>query len=128
MSQSFKFEEFWTYDLTCGLVIATTWNHFVSSSPTICLVQKLAQTKTALKRWNSLHFGNIQAKIKFTLSKIDQVQSSLLGSQASLHESLLKKELDGLLIKEKYLWRSKSRETWLQCKDLNTRFFFIPLL
>jgi hypothetical protein len=70
-----------------------------------------------------LHFGNIQAKIKSALSKIDQVQCSPPSSQASLHESLLKKDLDGLLIKEESLWRSKSRETWLQCKDLNTRFF-----
>jgi hypothetical protein len=35
----------------------------------------------------------------------------------------LKKEHDDLLIKEESLWRSKSRETWLQCKDLNTKFF-----
>jgi hypothetical protein len=36
---------------------------------------------------------------------------------------MLKKELDGLLIKEESLWKSKSRETWLLCKDLNTKFF-----
>jgi hypothetical protein len=75
-----------------------------------------------------LHFGNIQAKIKFALSKIDQVQCSAPGSHTSLHESLLKKDLDGQLIKEKSFWRSKSRETWLQCKDLNTIFFHTSTL
>jgi hypothetical protein len=78
MLRPFKFEEFWTFDPTCGLVIAAAWKHFVSGSQAVCLVQKLAQTKTTLKRWNSLHFGNIQAKIKFALSKIDQVQLSPL--------------------------------------------------
>jgi hypothetical protein len=38
-------------------------------------------------------------------------------------ESSLKKDLDDLLIKEETLWRSKSRETWLKCKDLNTKYF-----
>ncbi|XP_059450878.1 uncharacterized protein LOC132181647 [Corylus avellana] len=123
LPRPFKFEEFWTLDPSCGLVIAATWKHLVSGPPGLVLVKKLAQTKAALKRWNNLIFGNIQAKIKSSLFKIDQIQISPPSSQASLQESLLKKELDGLLIKEESLWRSKSRETWLQCKDLNTRFF-----
>ncbi|XP_059430102.1 uncharacterized protein LOC132163748 [Corylus avellana] len=123
LPRPFKFEEFWTLDPSCGLVIAATWKHLVSGPPGLVLVKKLAQTKAALKRWNNLIFGNIQAKIKSSLFKIDQIQTSPPSSQASLQESLLKKELDGLLIKEESLWRSKSRETWLQCKDLNTRFF-----
>ena len=31
--------------------------------------------------------------------------------------------LDQLLKYEETLWRSKSRETWLTCKDLNTKYF-----
>jgi hypothetical protein len=31
--------------------------------------------------------------------------------------------LDDLLIQEESLWRNKSREVWLTCKDLNTKFF-----
>jgi hypothetical protein len=31
--------------------------------------------------------------------------------------------LDDLLFQEESLWRNKSREVWLTCKDLNTRFF-----
>jgi hypothetical protein len=51
-------------------------------------VKKLVQTKAALKRWNKLHFGNIQAHIKSSLLKLDQVQSAPSSSQASLKESL----------------------------------------
>jgi hypothetical protein len=36
---------------------------------------------------------------------------------------LLKKEHDDLLIKEESLWRTKSRDTWLKCKELNTKYF-----
>jgi hypothetical protein len=31
--------------------------------------------------------------------------------------------LDNLLLQEESLWRNKSREPWLTCKDLNKKFF-----
>ena len=111
LPRPFKFEEFWTLDPTCGLVIEAVWKHFVSGSSTAYLVKKLVQTKAALKRWNILHFGNNQAKIKSIMLKIDQVQFAPPYSQASLQESLLKKKLDDFFLKEESLWRSKSRET-----------------
>jgi hypothetical protein len=61
LPRPFKFEEFWTLDPTCGLVIKTAWDRYIVGSSAACLVKKLAQTKVALKRWNKLHFGNIQA-------------------------------------------------------------------
>jgi hypothetical protein len=123
LPRPFKFKEFWTYDPTCGLVIEAAWKLKSLGSPALCLIKKLNQTRSALKRWNSLHFGNIQIKIKSTLARIDDLQTSTPSSQSSLMESSLKKELDDLLIKEETLWRSKSRETWLKCKDLNTKYF-----
>jgi hypothetical protein len=38
-------------------------------------------------------------------------------------ETSLKTSLDDLLLKEEILWKSKSRELWLSCTDLNTKFF-----
>jgi hypothetical protein len=40
----------------------------------------------------------------------------------------LKIDLDNLLLKEESLWRSKSRKTWLTCKDLNTKYFHTSTL
>jgi hypothetical protein len=43
-------------------------------------------------------------------------------------EISLKVDLENLLVKEETLWRSKSRESWLICKDLNTNYFHLSTL
>jgi hypothetical protein len=91
-------------------------------------VKKLNHTIAALKRWNSLHFGNIQKNIKSTLARIDQVQSAPPNSSSFALEAKLKSELEELLVKEEILWCSKSKESWLTCKDLNTKYFHTSTL
>jgi hypothetical protein len=124
----FKFEEFWTKDPTCEHVIAVAWKLIVSGSPTLCLENKLKNTTVALKRWNHLHFGNIQNKIKSTMRRIDQVQGSHPSQSAFSLELNLKAEFEDLLLKKEILWHSKSRESWLTCKDLNTKYFHTSTL
>jgi hypothetical protein len=50
------------------------------------------------------------------------------SSSSFSEEFSLKQELDKLLLQEELLWKSKSREIWLSCKDLNTRFFHLSTL
>jgi hypothetical protein len=57
----------------CLSVIEAAWHRPVSGSPAHCLVNKLLHTKKSLKRWNYLHFGEIQARIKSTLAKLDLI-------------------------------------------------------
>lgn len=74
------------------------------------------------------NFGNIQKKIHSTLQllyQIHQSPSSDLGLALALH---LTSQLYELILEEKILWKSKSRETWLTCKDLNTEIFHISTL
>jgi hypothetical protein len=77
----------------------------------------------ALKAWNSSYFGNIQRRIAHTLNHLDQVQQLPPTSYNFAQELQLQNSLDNLLLQEESLWRNKSRETWLSCKDLNTKFF-----
>jgi hypothetical protein len=100
----------------------------VPSYPAVCFPKKLNNTKLALLKWNSLHFGNIHKKIKETLHLIDIVQQTTPSSSSFEQEISLKMDLDNLLIKKESLWRSKSRETWLTCKDLNTKYFHTSTL
>jgi hypothetical protein len=92
------------------------------------LAQKLKSTKAALKVWNSIYFGNIQHRIHTLLSQLDVLQRSQTFPHTSTEEWTIKKTLDDLYLQEEILWKNKSRETWLTCKDLNTRFFHVSTI
>jgi hypothetical protein len=77
----------------------------------------------ALKAWNSSYFGNIQKCIAHTLNHLDHVQQSPPTSYTFDQELQLQNILDNLLLQEESLRHNKSRETWLICRDLNTKFF-----
>jgi hypothetical protein len=123
LPRPFRFEEFWTYDPTCGLTISSAWNDNLAGSPSLLLTKNLKSTKKALKYWNYNHFGNIQRRIADTLCQLDLIQQSSPSALSFEKEVLLQKSLDDLYLQEESLWRNKSRETWLTCKDLNTKFF-----
>jgi hypothetical protein len=71
---------------------------------------------------------NIRRLSKLTLHQLDLLQQAIHCPFASDKESSLKLTLDQLLKHEETLWRSKFRETWLTCKDLNTKYFHTSTL
>ncbi|GLT53080.1 hypothetical protein SLA2020_263760 [Shorea laevis] len=100
----------------------------MTGSPSFILSKSLTKTKHALQSWNKNHFGHIQTRISLLTSQLDEVQQ--LPSTVQLHhlEIAMKVELNELLFQEDLLWKTKSRETWLTCKDLNTKFFHASTL
>ena len=127
LPRPFRFEEFWTKNPSCELLIKSAWSSTAfDGSPAHSLVKRLKKTKIALKKWNSLHFGHIQTKIKATMGHIDKVQQSPHDPPLLALEAKLKLDLDNFLQNEEILWKSKSTETWLTCKDLNTKYFHAP--
>ena len=75
-----------------------------------------------------MHFGNIHKRIRETLNILDSVQQSPATPLAHEQEISLKLDSKNLLIREESLWCSKSRETWLTCKDLNSKYFHTSIL
>jgi hypothetical protein len=103
LSRPFRFEEFWTKDLSCGHVIAATWKTFVPIHQDLCLPKKLENTKVASLKWNSLHFGNIHKQINETLKLLDITQKTPPSQTSFELEISLKVDLDILLVKEESL-------------------------
>ncbi len=88
------------------------------------LSKKLKATKYALKNWNKFHFGHIQTRISSLTRQLDIVQQSNVSDKSFQAEVSLKQDLAKLFLQEKTLWKNKSRETWLTCKDLKILLYF----
>ena len=56
------------------------------------------------------------------MSDISVIQSSLHLSVNTAREIVLQNELQEQLLREEVLWKQKSRELWLTCTDINTKF------
>jgi hypothetical protein len=128
LPRPFRFEEFWTRDPTCGIVIEEAWSPFIAGSPSYCLTKKLKLTKTAIKLWNKHYFGNIKSKLDNTLSLLNKFQQAPLSDSNLALELHIHDLLDDYLLQEESLWKTKSRELWLTATDLNTRFFHTSTL
>jgi hypothetical protein len=100
----------------------------VFGSPSYCLSKKLKHTKKALKHWNKHFFGNIHTKLNSTLQLLDVTQQAPPSDSNLAIELHLKSVINELLQHEESMWKNKSRELWLTCKDLNTRFFHTSTL
>lgn len=92
---------------------------------TLGLIPKLQLLRTSLQQWNRGVFGNIFDKKFYCLARLASIQRALQQKQScrlvSLEEQL-RQELDDILNQEAIYWRQKSRISWLQDGERNTRF------
>jgi hypothetical protein len=73
LSRPFHFEEFWSVDPSCGVVIDEAWSTAVFSYH-FCLAKKLKHTKKVFKHWNKHFFGDVRTKLNSTLHRLDVIQ------------------------------------------------------
>ncbi len=91
------------------------------------LVQKLKALKVDLCCWNKEIFGDVNFRkneLQIRIQDMDLIEdTSTLSSEEQVTKDQLKAELENVLLFEEINWRQKSRATWLQEGDKNTRFF-----
>jgi hypothetical protein len=123
LPKPFRFEAFWTRDLSSFSIVTDAWHDCVVGSPAFSLSKKWKNTKSALKFWNKHHFGHIQTCIKSPMANIVVNQSAPHFVVNVGRKTLLQGALQEQLLREEVLWKQTSREIWLSCSDLNTKFF-----
>jgi hypothetical protein len=124
----FRLEEFWTRDPSFGIVVGEVWSTPTTGSPSYCLTKKFKYTKKAICHWNKHYFGDIRTKLNSTLQLLDATQWAPPSDSNLALELHLQSLLGEYLLHEESLWKTKSRELWLTCVDLNTKFFHTSTL
>lgn len=118
----------WTLEQSATEIICDAWNLPTEGSPLFQMVCSLKNTKLALKRWNKLVFGRVQANIIDTRAKIALIQAAPPTPDSLASDKSLQQLLDTLLLKEQHLWGDKAKEQWLEEGDQNSKFFHVSTL
>ena len=86
---------------------------------------------THLRSWNKSHFGNLFQRKNRLLARLRGLQVALTTKPSAFLYSLehqLTLDYNTLLHQEYLFWRLKSRVTWLNYGDANTKFFHLTTL
>ncbi|XP_059068415.1 uncharacterized protein LOC131858937 [Cryptomeria japonica] len=118
----------WLKDDNILELLKEWWNATkVSRSGIFKIVNKLKIIKQNLIHWNKEHFGNIfdnKAQVEADLVEVNEkVMRHGIDEAVFLREKKLLTDHESILAKEEVFWKQKSRETWLEEGDKNTKFF-----
>ncbi|XP_057871955.1 uncharacterized protein LOC131078305 [Cryptomeria japonica] len=124
----FKFEMMWFTHEDFLRNIQKWWKDSVfEGSKMYCLVSKLKEIKHKLLEWNKKKFKNIFEEKSRIEKEMETMNNIVMQYGMTLEtyeaEKKLLCEYKGILAREEIHWKHKSRETWLEDGDKNTKFF-----
>jgi hypothetical protein len=120
-TKRFSYNKNWSSYQACHNAITEAWAIPHQGTKCFKLYKKIEQTRLAILSWLKTNKPNAAKRIEEITIKLNfqyqqnQYDSQLINNLESLLQKYYKEESD--------YWRLKSRATWLEKADLNTKYF-----
>ncbi|XP_026443907.1 uncharacterized protein LOC113344070 [Papaver somniferum] len=123
----FRFQKMWQSHPSFLNMVENNWNQNMAGAPPFVFNGKLKRLKDALKSWNRLVFGDVHYRLKQAELRLDS-EADLLDFDPADEVQFTRvedarKAADDVRLELASMLRMKSRISWLEEGDQNTRFF-----
>ncbi|KAK6124264.1 hypothetical protein DH2020_042016 [Rehmannia glutinosa] len=121
-SHAFRFEPVWMSSESFPDVLYSNWTSLKQSGLS-SLSEILKRCGYALKLWSKREFGHINLRVAEVQSELAKANNASPSSMDFERIKALNQQLEKAMLVEEHYWRQRSRISWLQGGDKNTKFF-----
>ncbi|CAM8950433.1 unnamed protein product [Rhodiola kirilowii] len=121
LTNIFRFERMWLRDASFRDTVNRVW--CAGDQAQLTYEEKLLHLQKELTQWNKRQFGNVQQQIKDLKFELGRLKQHDRTGENIKEEERLSAAIDEWLHREEILWQQRSRISWLEEGDSNTKFF-----